>query len=1154
MKKIIIIGLILALCLFSVPVAAAIGYVSSTNNQTNTISLTIPGVYAETNDLLLAQITFNGGDEVDITPPDGTWSTVRRTDNNDDIGQIIYYKIVTVTGTSSYTWTLDFNGHGERAVGGIMRFTGVNMGSPIFGSSGGSGNSDDLTAPGINGVPAGSMLIACFGFDRQEGDFNVPANMTWNYRYYHNSSSGPSGAAARENWTSGGNTGSRTSSNGAAVPDDNWVAQLVAIRDGGILGNISGYKVYPNSTGIGGWQITLNNSTNSVFRTCTTASNGFYIFQNLPLYVYQLNETLPSGWTQDPSTPNRTVQINVTTPSLTNQNFTNYRTPPRGNISGYKLYPNGTPIGGWQITLSNQSNSIFLTCTTASNGSFFFGNLSLYFYQLNETLPGGWTQWPNTPNRTIQLNATNLTFTNQTFINKICPPPPPPPPEGNLTINKTVYPENINLSGTSCFVQNTTVTISITGYGCGNPACGANSSVPLDIIFAIDSSGSMCGSPSPGNDPTNLRLKGATDFLNQMNASKDQVGIVNWDDQVDEPTYPPSPYPPGLGNNFVLANNTIWMNSCGGTTCGECAIIRSLQMMENNPRCPNVNSSKAIIFLTDGVFNVGGNTNASFNDEISWANALNTKIYTIGLGTGVNPGLLTYIAQGTGGSYYFAANNTSIAGIYNQIYTEIISITSPSYVNVTEVLEPYIIVDQGSFNYTPNSSHIGNNTYIWTNIAQHVGNKNQRLNLVETVNITFNISSSQAGSGLQVNNGSAKVTYINSRGIPVEVTIPYANVTINVSSCPGKLCISGYKIDNCTGQGLSGWNITVSNQTAQVAKVQTNATGYYQVCNLTPANYTVCEELQPGWTNLSQLCQPANITGANLTNQNFTNQKQLCISGTKFDDCTGEGLPNWTITLTNGTYTVATTTNATGQYQFCGLMPGNYSVTETVKDGWVPVTPTQRSVTLGCDNRTGQDFTNMPYGNISGMKFNDLDGNGIKNINDEPLPNWTINLYYAGNGTFITSAVTNGTGEYVFKDLPCGIYRVNETPKPDWTQTAPAGGNYIVEINGTSHNVTGRDFGNQQQIIRCACPTRAYYTYAQVGALANHTIQFTDKSTGYPVEWNWSFGDGTYSNLKNPLHQYASPGYYKITEYVKVCGCTGQVYWTSYTRTSVRVR
>jgi len=316
----------------------------------------------------------------------------------------------------------------------------------------------------------------------------------------------------------------------------------------------------------------------------------------------------------------------------------------------------------------------------------------------------------------------------------------------------------------------------------------------------------------------------------------------------------------------------------------------------------------------------------------------------------------------------------------------------------------------------------------------------------------------------------------------------------------------------------------------------------------------VTETVKDGWVPVTPTQRSVTLGCNNRTGQDFTNQKQLCISGTKFDDCTGEGLPNWTITLTNGTYTVATTTNATGQYQFCGLMPGNYSVTETVKDGWVPVTPTQRSVTLGCSNRTGQDFTNMPYGNISGMKFNDLNGNGTRDVNDEPLPNWTINLYYAGNGTFITSAVTNGTGEYVFKDLPCGIYRVNETPKPDWTQTAPAGGNYIVEINGTSHNVTGRDFGNQQQIIRCACPTRAYYTYAQVGALANHTIQFTDKSTGYPVEWNWSFGDGTYSNLKNPLHQYASPGYYKITEYVKVCGCTGQVYWTSYTRTSVRVR
>jgi PGF-pre-PGF domain-containing protein len=59
------------------------------------------------------------------------------------------------------------------------------------------------------------------------------------------------------------------------------------------------------------------------------------------------------------------------------------------------------------------------------------------------------------------------------------------------------------------------------------------------------------------------------------------------------------------------------------------------------------------------------------------------------------------------------------------------------------------------------------------------------------------------------------------------------------------------------------------------------------------------------------------------------------------------------------------------------------------------------------------------------------------------------------------------------------------------------------------------------------------------GAIANFTqnttegltpleVQFTDTSTGSPAFWNWSFGDGTYSDIQDVIKTYSTGGYYEI--------------------------
>ena len=42
-------------------------------------------------------------------------------------------------------------------------------------------------------------------------------------------------------------------------------------------------------------------------------------------------------------------------------------------------------------------------------------------------------------------------------------------------------------------------------------------------------------------------------------------------------------------------------------------------------------------------------------------------------------------------------------------------------------------------------------------------------------------------------------------------------------------------------------------------------------------------------------------------------------------------------------------------------------------------------------------------------------------------------------------------------------------------------------------------------------------------------VSFTDNSTGNPTSWNWNFGNGNTSTLRNPVTSYLTPGAYTIS-------------------------
>jgi Ca-activated chloride channel family protein len=330
-----------------------------------------------------------------------------------------------------------------------------------------------------------------------------------------------------------------------------------------------------------------------------------------------------------------------------------------------------------------------------------------------------------------------------------------------IEVTKDADPTSIMLYGTGD-PDTTTITITVTGYG-GT----IEDTIPIDIVFAIDSSGSM-----GWNDPSNLRLDAAEDFVDKLDSTRDQVGVVSWDDDID--------FTWGLSYDHTEAKNQINnVDSSGGTTLDQ-GLAASIAMLDANTRTET--SVEVILFLSDGE---GGytwsGTAGSYSDD---AASKGYVIYTIGLTPTSGEAALQDIADATGGEYYSAPTAENLDDIFDEILTTIITYTAPYNVDVVEVTQSHI-VGEGSFSITPDSVvEVGGETEItWLNVAQYIGDYDNRLDADETFVVTFEAGSSTAGPMIPVEVvGEAVVNYLDPDDATQTVDIPqaYLNVILPV--------------------------------------------------------------------------------------------------------------------------------------------------------------------------------------------------------------------------------------------------------------------------------------------------------------------------------------------------------------------------------------
>lgn len=180
-----------------------------------------------------------------------------------------------------------------------------------------------------------------------------------------------------------------------------------------------------------------------------------------------------------------------------------------------------------------------------------------------------------------------------------------------------------------------------------------------DVTIALDSSGSMRNGFLffvGGNDPDGQRRGAAKQLIDRL-SEKDRVAIVDFDD-VGNVLLPLTALDSG-GAREGAKQAVDRIDDNGGTnlSAGLDASIEELVRNQEDGR------QRCVIFLTDG----DGYYDAS---SAARAKAEGIVIHTIGLGSEVNAGLLSGIAQETGGKYYPVQNASALSTLFERIYVE----------------------------------------------------------------------------------------------------------------------------------------------------------------------------------------------------------------------------------------------------------------------------------------------------------------------------------------------------------------------------------------------------------------------------------------------------------------------------------------------------
>jgi uncharacterized repeat protein (TIGR01451 family) len=377
-----------------------------------------------------------------------------------------------------------------------------------------------------------------------------------------------------------------------------------------------------------------------------------------------------------------------------------------------------------------------------------------------------------------------------------------------------------------------------------------------------------------------------------------------------------------------------------------------------------------------------------------------------------------------------------------------------------------------------------------------------------------------------VTSGTAVVNVIDST-LPNGVTQTVGTDPTNVTVLPNQVnfeenngyrqigTVTGFVYNDVDGNGsynpltdvVSGGVTVILTDSAGLTKTATTETnGFFTFTGVTSGTARVDLITPPPGTQ-TQGTDPTNVTV--LPNQNNFEQNNGffnpgTVTGVVFEDTNGDGdqdpgepgLPGVTVMITDSQGVMTTTvTIAGGFYTFTNVPSGTAIVdvvNSTLPAGYVDTTnvdPSSVTVNPGVVNNAGKDGY-QPRGDVTGVVFEDTNGNQIQDPGEPGLPGVTVLITDSQNVT--RTVLTGPTGVYTATGVPSGtaiVDVVNSTLPAGYVDTTNVDPSSVT-VNPGVVNDAGKDGYQPQADLRISKTNNQTTTVP--GTLVTYTIVVTN--------------------------------------------------------------